>query len=41
MLFLAGVGRATLLDGERLVATANTLIDSSITIGISFEDLRA
>lgn len=41
MLFLAGVGRATLLDGERLVATANTLIDSSITIRISFEDLRA
>lgn len=41
MLFLAGVGRATLFDGERLVATANTLIDSSITIGISFEDLRA
>lgn len=40
MYFLAGVGRATLLDGERLVATANTLIDSSITIGISFEDLR-
>ena len=41
MLFLAGVGRATLFDGERLVATANTLIDSSITIRISFEDLRA
>lgn len=41
MLFLAGVGRATLLDGERLVATANTLIDSSITIGLSFEELRA
>lgn len=40
MYFLAGVGRATLLDGERLVATANTLIDSSITIGVSFEDLR-
>ena len=35
------MGRATLFDGERLVATANTLIDSSITIGISFEDLRA
>mgnify|MGYP004473499903 CR=1 FL=1 len=41
MYFLAGVGRATLLDGERLVATANTLIDSSITIRISFEDIRA
>lgn len=41
MVFIAGVGNATLLDGERLVASANTLIDSGITIGLSFEDVRA
>ena len=41
MVFIAGVGNATLLDGERLVASANTLIDSGITIGLSFEDIRA
>lgn len=35
------MGNATLLDGERLVASANTLIDSGITIGLSFEDIRA
>jgi len=35
------VGNATLFDGERLVASANTLIDSGITIGLSFEDVRA
>jgi len=35
------VGNATLFDGERLVASANTLIDSGITIGLSFEDIRA
>lgn len=35
------MGNATLFDGERLVASANTLIDSGITIGLSFEDLRA
>lgn len=41
MVFIAGVGNATLFDGERLVASANTLIDSGITIGLSFEDIRA
>lgn len=41
MVFAAGVGNATLLDGERLVATATTLIDSGITIGVSWEDIRA
>ena len=41
MVFIAGVGNATLFDGERLVASANTLIDSGITIGLSFEDVRA
>ena len=35
------MGNATLFDGERLVASANTLIDSGITIGLSFEDIRA
>lgn len=40
MVFAAGVGNATLLDGERLVATATTLIDSGITIGVSWEDVR-
>ena len=35
------MGSATLFDGERLVASANTLIDSGITIGLSFEDIRA
>lgn len=29
-----------MLDGERLVATATTLIDSGITIGVSWEDVR-
>lgn len=41
MVFIAGVGNATLFDDERLVASANTLIDSGITIGLSFEDVRA
>lgn len=41
LIVIAGVGNATLLDGERLVASANTLIDSGITIGLSFEDIRA
>jgi hypothetical protein len=38
--FLAGVARAEILDGNQLFATAKTLIDSSITIGISAEDVR-
>ena len=44
--FLAGVGNAEILkknrDGvEELFATAKTLTDSSITIGVSAEDIRA
>lgn len=41
MVFLAGVGHATIMDGDKIVATANTLIDSSITIGVSMEEVRA
>ena len=41
MVFLAGVATATLMDGDEIVATANTLLDSSITIGVSMEDVRA
>ena len=41
MKFLAGVGVAQIFDGERLVASANALIDSSISISVSTEDLRA
>ena len=41
MKFLAGVGVAQLFEGDRLVATANALIDSSISISVSTEDLRA
>ena len=29
------------MDGDEIVATANTLLDSSITIGVSMEDVRA
>lgn len=41
MKFLAGVRVAQIFDGERLVASANALIDSSISISSSAEDLRA
>lgn len=41
MVFLAGVATATLMDGDKLVATANTLLDSSITVGVSMEEIRA
>ena len=40
MVFIAGVGHAVIMDGERLVATANTLVDSSITIGLTMEDVK-
>lgn len=40
MVFIAGVGHATIMDGERLVATANTLVDSSITIGLTMEEVK-
>lgn len=29
------------MDGDKIVATANTLLDSSITIGVSMEDVRS
>lgn len=40
MYFIAGVGIASLFDGDKLVATANTLIDSGITIRTTLEDIR-
>ena len=39
--FLAGVANAEIFKGSDLFATAKTLIDSSITIGVSAEDIRA
>ena len=38
--FLAGVANAEIFDGDTLFASARTLIDSSITIGITAEELR-
>lgn len=39
--FLAGVANAEVFKNNDLFATAKTLIDSSITIGVSAEDIRA
>jgi len=39
--FLAGVANARIFKGNDLFATAKTLVDSSITIGVSAEDIRA
>ena len=39
--FLAGVANAEIFKGNDLFSTAKTLIDSSITIGVSAEDIRA
>ena len=39
--FLAGVADAEIFKGDQPFATAKTLIDSSITIGVSAEDIRA
>lgn len=39
--FLAGVANAEIFKGSNLFATAKTLIDSSISIGVSAEDIRA
>ena len=39
--FLAGVANADIFKDNNLFATAKTLIDSSITIGVSAEDIRA
>jgi len=41
MYFLAGVADAEIFKGTESFATAKTLIDSSITIGVSAEDIRA
>ena len=41
MYYLAGVGVAQLYNGDELFASGNTLLDSSITIGSSTEELRA
>lgn len=38
--FLAGAATVDMLVGDRLIATANTLLDSSITIGSTAEDVR-
>ena len=38
--FIAGVGRALLFKGETLFADCRTLADSSITIGVTAEDIR-
>ena len=38
--FIAGVGRALLFKGEELFADCRTLADSSITIGVTAEDVR-
>jgi hypothetical protein len=41
MYFTAGVARADLFDGDELFSTSKTLIDSSIAIGVTAEDVRA
>lgn len=38
--FLAGVATVDMFVGNQLIGTANTLLDSSLTIGSSFEDVR-
>jgi len=38
--FVAGVGRALLFKGDQLFADCRTLADSSITIGVTAEDIR-
>lgn len=38
--FIAGVGDVDVFDNDVLFASARTLIDSSITIGVSMEELR-
>lgn len=39
--FLAGVGNATILKGDTLIAKTRTLINSSLEISTSVEDIRA
>lgn len=38
--FIAGVGRALLFKGEELFADCRTLADSSITVGVTAEDIH-
>ena len=38
--FIAGVGHAQLFDGSELFADCRTLADSSITIGVTAEDIH-
>lgn len=38
--FIAGVGRALLFKGEELFADCRTLADSSITIGVTNEEIH-
>lgn len=38
--FLAGVANAEIFDGDELFASARTLVDSSISIGVTAEDIR-
>ena len=38
--FLAGVGNVTLMDGDDIFVTADTLTDSSITMDLSLEEVR-
>ena len=40
-MFLAGVADARIFRNDELFATAKTLVDSSISIGVSAEDIRA
>lgn len=38
--FIAGVGRALLFDDDILFADCRTLADSSITIGVTAEEIH-
>ena len=41
MYFIAGVANADLFDGDTLFSTSKTLLESSIAIGVTAEDVRA
>ena len=38
--FLAGAATVDMLVGDQLIATATTLLDSSITVGSTAEEVR-
>lgn len=38
--FIAGVGKCILMKGETLFAECRTLADSSITVGVTAEDIH-